>query len=172
MLNLHNPQDKSATWDEPIEMLYACHGKVKRFCGQLARLPEYVAQHGCDDVVRESVARILTYFNQAAPLHHDDEECDFFPLLAEHAPQSHEWIATLAAEHDVLEQHWRILAAELNAVLSGDVAALRDESVANFTQSYAQHIELEEPLFEMGKRCIPENKLREIGKIMAQRRLS
>lgn len=171
MLNLNNIQAKSATWNEPIEMLYACHGKIQNFCQQLLRLPEYLAQHGCDDVVRESVARILTYFNQAAPLHHDDEECDFFPLLAEHAPQSHEWIAKLAAEHDVLEENWRVLAQELNALLLGDVAALRDESVAKFTQSYAQHIELEEPLFEMGKQFIPPEKLREIGKIMAQRRL-
>lgn len=31
-----------ATWNEPIEMLYACHSKVKRFCRQLSILPDYL----------------------------------------------------------------------------------------------------------------------------------
>lgn len=171
MLNLNNIQSKSATWDEPIEMLYACHGKIQNFCQQLLRLPEYMAQHGCNDVVHGSVAQILTYFNQAAPLHHADEEADFFPLLQQYAPQSHDLIAKLAAEHNVLEENWRILAQELNAILLGDTVTLSAQNVAKFTQSYAQHIELEEPLFEMGKQFIPQEKLRAIGKIMAQRRL-
>ena len=32
--------------------------------------------------------QILTYFNRAAPLHHDDEESDFFPQLVKVAPQA------------------------------------------------------------------------------------
>ena len=31
-----------ATWNEPIDMLYACHSKVKRFCKQLTILPGYL----------------------------------------------------------------------------------------------------------------------------------
>jgi len=53
MLNLGT--QKAATWDEPIDMLYACHGKVKRFCGQLQMLPDYLAEHGCNDAVRQGI---------------------------------------------------------------------------------------------------------------------
>ena len=40
-----NPfETKSVTFAEPIEMLYACHGKVRRFCGQVAMLSDYIAE--------------------------------------------------------------------------------------------------------------------------------
>ena len=67
-----------ASWDEPIEMLYACHSKVKSFCRQLQLLPDYLAEHGVNQAVKNDVQQIIHYFNQAAPLHHDDEEKDFF----------------------------------------------------------------------------------------------
>ena len=35
-----------ATWNEPIDMLYACHSKVKRFCKQLTILPGYLEKNG------------------------------------------------------------------------------------------------------------------------------
>lgn len=31
-----------ASWAEPIDMLYACHSKVKSFCKQLQILPDYL----------------------------------------------------------------------------------------------------------------------------------
>lgn len=85
MLKLE-PQ-KFVTWDEPIDMLYACHGRVKQFCRQLQLLPDYIAQHGLNQAVKNDVQQILSYFNQAAPLHHDDEEKDFFPALAKKLPE-------------------------------------------------------------------------------------
>lgn len=172
MLNLLNPNQKAATWDEPIEMLYACHSKVKKFCEQLTRLPEYLAQHGCNDIAQTTAKQILTYFNQAAPLHHDDEELDFFPLLAQHAPQAQATIDELTRQHHVLYANWREMSGELNALLSGSQVTLNRETIARFTSGYTQHIELEEPLFELGKQHIPENQLREIGKIMAARRMA
>lgn len=72
-----------ATWNEPIEMLYACHSKVKRFCRQLSILPDYLEKHGYTQAVLNDVEQILSYFNRAAPLHHDDEELDFFPQLVD-----------------------------------------------------------------------------------------
>ena len=77
-----------ATWNEPIDMLYACHSKVKRFCKQLTILPGYLEKNGVNQAVLNDVKTILQYFNHAAPLHHDDEEKDFFPALIEKAPQA------------------------------------------------------------------------------------
>lgn len=41
LMQILEPQ-QFATWNEPIDMLYACHSKVKRFCKQLTILPGYL----------------------------------------------------------------------------------------------------------------------------------
>ena len=88
-----------ATWNEPIDMLYACHSKVKRFCKQLTILPGYLEKNGVNQAVLNDVKTILQYFNHAAPLHHDDEEKDFFPALIEKAPQAKESVDELERQH-------------------------------------------------------------------------
>lgn len=85
------------TWDEPIEMLYACHGKVKSFCRQLQLLPDYLAKNGVNQAVKNDVQQILNYFNQSAPLHHDDEEKDFFPALIKQRPEAQTDVDLLSA---------------------------------------------------------------------------
>ena len=40
-----------ATWNEPIDMLYACHSKVKRFCKQLTILPGYLEKNGVNQAI-------------------------------------------------------------------------------------------------------------------------
>lgn len=73
-----NPfETQSVTFAEPIEMLYACHGKVRRFCGQVAMLSDYIAENGCNQLVLQTIRQITRYFNVAAPLHHEDEEENF-----------------------------------------------------------------------------------------------
>lgn len=84
--NMNPFETKSVTFAEPIEMLYACHGKVRRFCGQVAMLSDYIAENGCNQIVLQTIRQITRYFNVAAPLHHEDEEEDFFPLLLQYAP--------------------------------------------------------------------------------------
>ena len=54
-----NPfETKSVTFAEPIEMLYACHGKVRRFCGQVAMLSDYIAENGCNQIVCKPSAKL------------------------------------------------------------------------------------------------------------------
>ena len=168
MLNLGT--QKAATWDEPIDMLYACHGKVKRFCGQLQMLPNYLAEHGCNDAVRQAVTQIRTYFNQAAPLHHDDEEQDFFPTLLRYAPEAREQVEELERQHIVLHRNWTALQNQLLAVVEGSRSGLDDAVLADFTGGYDRHIAIEEPLFDLGREVIPEEQRRAIGKIMLYRR--
>ena len=48
-----------ATWNEPIDMLYACHSKVKRFCKQLTILPGYLEKNGVNQAVLNDVKTIL-----------------------------------------------------------------------------------------------------------------
>lgn len=169
MLTL-NPQP-APTWDEPIDMLYACHGKVKRFCSQLRLLPDYLAEHGLNPAAREAAERILIYFDQAAPLHHEDEEADFFPTLLQYAPQAQADVAELARQHGVLHENWAALRCELTALLEQESpSSLKCETIQRFTDAYAVHIDIEEPLFDLGRQTIPQAQRQAIGKIMAARR--
>lgn len=161
---------RSVTFAEPIDMLYACHGKVKRFCSQIDMLPAYIGEHGFNRVAEEAVERIKHYFTVAAPLHHQDEEEDFFPLLVQYAPQAAVTVEKLEGQHERLHENWMALDAHFNRLQSG-VEKQPDKALMRcFTEGYAAHIELEEALFEMGKTCIPPEKLSVAGRKMAARR--
>ena len=159
-----------ASWNEPIEMLYACHGKVKRFCRQLTILPDYLEKHGCNQVVKNDVQQILNYFNQSAPLHHNDEEKDFFPLLVKYVPEAQKDIDELERQHVTLHDNWAKLSEQLESLLDGERNNVDIVLINNVVSGYDKHIALEEPLFELGKQHLSEPELRQIGEIMSARR--
>ena len=136
--------------DDPIELLRACHDKVRRFADLTIRLRDHVATHGADKQAQEAAQAILRYFNIAAPLHHDDEEQDLFPALRalgdvgdvgleglNHA------IDDLAAEHIKLGALWQGLQAWLQDLAQGTVQAA-PSTVDDFAQAYKAHAQREE----------------------------
>ena len=149
-----------ATWNEPIDMLYACHSKVKRFCKQLTILPGYLEKNGVNQAVLNDVKTILQYFNHAAPLHHDDEEKDFFPALIEKAPQAKESV----------DENWAKLSEQLEELIVEKRTDVDERLITLFVASYDRHIALEEPLFELGKQYLSAEQLTAMGKIMFARR--
>lgn len=159
---------RSATFDEPTAMLRACHDKVRRFCDQLNRLPGYLKAHGYTPAAAQAVQQIRHYFNTAAPLHHQDEEEDFFPLLLRYAPEAAVAVNALAAEHGELHRSWAALDRHL-AALSADTEADAD-LIRRFTDAYARHMPVEEQLFAQGEAQIPPAELARIGQRMAARR--
>ena len=159
-----------ASWAEPIDMLYACHSKVKRFCKQLRILPEYLAKNGINQAVKNDVQQIIHYFNLSAPLHHDDEECDFFPALVRVQPQAQSDIDELESQHELLHQNWALLSAQLEALVAGERNDVDAELIARFIAGYDVHIAIEEPLFELGRIHLAQTELERMGKIMAERR--
>ena len=160
---------RSVTFAEPIEMLYACHGKVRRFCEQIDKLPDYLAANGCNEVARQALGQIGQYFNVAAPLHHQDEEEDFFPLLLRYFPQAADAVAQLQRQHESLHENWAAVEREFEGLLEHKTDVLQTEVLQRFSTGYAAHLALEEPLFEMGKQ-LPEDELAVIGNRMAARR--
>lgn len=167
-MNLFNTP--SVTFAQPIDMLYACHDKVRRFCSQVNMLPDYIAENGRNDVVLQATRQISQYFNVAAPLHHEDEEENFFPLLLQYAPQAQESIDELLRQHESLHANWSAVAEEFARLEEDADYQLNTEVLQRFTAGYDMHLGIEEPLFEMGKTFIPKEKLTEIGEIMAARR--
>ena len=171
MINIQaNIPTSSPSWANPIEMLYACHGRVKNFCRQLRILPAYLAQNGVNQAVKNDVQQILNYFNIAAPLHHDDEEKDFFPALVKVVPQAQANIDELERQHIKLHQNWTALSAQLTALIQDERTEIEQALIEQFIAGYDVHIALEEPLFEMGQQSVPTEQLQAMGEIMAARR--
>lgn len=165
-----NPFDtRSATFDEPVEMLYACHGKVRAFCRQTAMLPAYMAEHGRNEAVLQAVRQISRYFNVAAPLHHQDEEEDFFPLLLRYFPDARNTVAELHRQHENLHACWEAVEREFAAIEADAGYRPQSRVLRDFDAAYAAHLALEEPLFETGRR-LPAAELAAIGRNMAARR--
>ena len=159
-----------ATWQDPVSILYACHGKVKRFCRQLQILPDYLQKNGVNQAVINDVKLILQYFNQAAPLHHEDEEQDFFPALVVKAPQAKQTVDELEKQHMNLHQNWQNLAQQLQMLIAGERDHIEQSLIEQFVAGYEKHIALEEPLFELGKEYLSDEQLIAMGKIMFARR--
>ena len=116
------------------------------------------------------MVQIRRYFNQAAPLHHLDEEADFFPLLRQYCPEAAADLDFLQAQHDVLHQTWAKLDAHLQALASGSLNIVDADLIARYTGLYAQHTAIEEPWFARGQAAIDAEKMAAIGKNMAARR--
>lgn len=161
---------KFASWAEPIEMLYACHANVKRFCKQLQQLPQYLDQNGVNQAVKNDVQQILHYFNLAAPLHHQDEECDFFPALLEVQPQAQSEVDQLESQHEQLHLNWALLSVQLAELVADKRDNIDPELIAQFVAGYDSHIAIEEPLFELGRSHLADTQLAQMGKVMADRR--
>ena len=121
-MNLDNLLIKPApSFDEPIDMLRACHERIAAQCTTLEKLAAHLPVHGADTQAQQAARNIMRYFDVAGPHHHADEEQDLFPMLIKAArPQCSpmgERIASLLDEHRVLEAAW----VQLRTVLA-DIA--------------------------------------------------
>jgi hemerythrin-like domain-containing protein len=163
----------AAGFDEPFEMLDACHDRVRRMLALLGRLTAHMAAHGSDERAREAAADVMRYFDQAGPEHHEDEERHLFPLLATAAdPATRALVQRLQNEHLEMERQWRHLRTDLRAVRAGQPwPAGADERAAAFVTLYAAHVAAEDSHAypEARARASPEQQ-REMGREMATRR--
>ncbi len=166
----------SASFEVPLEMLSACHGRVQAQCDTLRRLLPHLAANGADRAAQEAATAVMRYFDTAAVHHHADEETDLFPALLEAMAGSdavclREMTQALASEHRELERRWRLVRQGLQDVLTGNAAALAAATVQDFIGLYASHIEREErELLPMAQRLLSDAELERIGLAMRTRR--
>jgi hemerythrin-like domain-containing protein len=175
-INLPGHAAPAAGFEVPLEMLAACHGRVQAQCATLQRLLPHIAAKGADRAAQEAATAVMRYFDTAAVHHHADEEQDLFPALLEAMAGSdavciRDLTRTLAAEHRLLEQHWRALRTALAAVAAGDATLLKPALVQDFVALYAGHIAREEAeLLPMAARLLDAATLDGVGRAMRQRR--
>ena len=177
-MNLPMPghSSPSASFEAPLEMLYACHQRIHKQCATLRRLVPHMQQHGADAQAREAAVQVLRYFDTAAVHHHDDEEQDLFPALLESMAGSdavglRELIEGLRMQHRELDASWQEVKRVLNRVAAGDAATLDGAAVEALAEAYGAHIAREEgELLPMAARLLDDAALQRMGASMRARR--
>lgn len=108
----------AAGFEAPFEMLAACHERVERMLALMARLRQHLLDKGGDDAARQAAIDVMRYFDQAAPLHHQDEELHVFPaLLATADARVKGVVGQLLEDHRQMEALWADVRSALQAVV-------------------------------------------------------
>jgi uncharacterized cupin superfamily protein/hemerythrin-like domain-containing protein len=159
-------------FDDPLEMLEACHGRIQSQCATLTKLLTYLPKHGCDLQAQQAAQAILRYFDTAGQHHHQDEECDLFPCLcATSSAEARELVACLLEEHKGMEATWQRLRPMLLAIADGQSAELDATVAQRFIDVYDRHIAQENgELLPLAERLLSSEQLKTLGQSMAARR--
>lgn len=163
-------------FDQPLEMLQACHVRIEERLESLEKLAQHVAARGADGAAQSVAKEVLGYFDTSAADHHQDEDEDLFPLLRRHAaasgrPEVAAAIEELEREHATMERQWQRLRRGLAAIAKGD-GALEAQEVERFAWLYRRHMERESAaVLPFAKQTLDADQLRALGDRMAARRL-
>lgn len=168
---LFNPP--AAGFDQPFEMLAACHERVARMLALLERLAEYLGSRGCDEQACGAARDVMRYFDLAAPAHHEDEERHVFPALRRTGADA--LVAQLQAQHHAMAEHWAALRPALAAVAEGrwraDEPAMDPALWSAFAALYREHLAIEDSqAFPAACRHLDDPAQRAMGAEMARRR--
>jgi hemerythrin-like domain-containing protein len=163
-------------FDEPLEMLAACHERIEAQLCTLEKLIEHVAGHGADASAREAAGQVMRYFDTAGAAHHRDEDEDVFPLLRRLAaerdrPEVSAVINGLEEDHATMDLQWSRLRERLDAIATGRDARLDTEDVGRFAWLYRRHMEKESALvLPFARETVGETERAVLGSRMAARR--
>ncbi len=171
MANELFPDAVAPSFDDPLGMLTACHGRIERQLATLGRLQRHLPQHGCDADARAAARAILRYFDLAAPNHHADEEQSVFPRLLAASPSARALLDALECDHAALAEGWVRLRPLLASIAAGQRANLSPKDVAGVRRAYDAHIAREESeLIPLAAATFDAQTLAAIGREMAARR--
>ena len=175
MPGLHTP---AVGFDQPFEMLEACHERMLRSLDLLQKLVRHVAQQGGDTSAQQAARDVVRYFDVAAPLHHEDEERHIFPALLTPGSDARlqATVRHLQAEHVHMTALWQRIRPPLQALAQGEphqpvFSAADAAQMAEFVRIYEQHLQQEEGLiYPAARQHTPADALPAMGQEMAARR--
>jgi pyridoxamine 5'-phosphate oxidase len=168
--------DTAPGFDQPVAVLKHCHDRIRKQLATLQKLLDHLPQHGADEQARDAARAVMKYFDQAAPLHHADEEENLVPMLQ--AVAQGEDAATLAVlvpsilqDHDAMDAMWQTLHEELALIAAGSAATLSAPVALAFAERYLGHMEREEVhIAPMAKRLFSPAQMAQLGAAMQARR--
>ncbi len=172
-IGLHLNSAPAVGFDQPFEMLAACHERVERSLRLLERLGEHLTTQGADEAAGSAARDVLRYFDLAAPQHHEDEERHVLPALR--AAGLTGLAERVLADHARMAEAWARLSVQLQAIVRGDAtAAITPATRAEwqaFTQLYRAHLALEDDeVFPAAALVLDASVQRAMGDEMARRR--
>ncbi|WP_233217377.1 hemerythrin domain-containing protein [Trinickia dabaoshanensis] len=171
-----NPMTKPApSFDEPLEMLKACHERIAAQCTTLEKLEAHLRANGIDEQAQQAARNIMRYFDTAGPHHHADEEQDLLPLLAQaslhRGSPLAQHIASLPEQHRTLDALWARLRAVLADIAEGTATPLESALVEAFAKAYREHIAFEEQeVFPAAQAWLDASQLEKLSAAMVARR--
>ncbi len=165
-----------AGYEQPYEMLHACHDRVRRMLDLLGRLQDHVQRAGADGQARQAARDILRYFDLAAPQHHLDEERHVLPLLEAAGDAGLGALARrLREDHRAMEQEWAAARVVLDSLAAAPDGAPLDAAgravLSTFAGRYAGHLEAEDAIaFPAARQAAGDDVLRAMADDMMARR--
>ncbi len=168
--------DSAPGFDQPIAVLKHCHDRIRKQLATLEKLLPHLAAHGADEQARQAAAAVIKYFDQAAPLHHDDEEHNLLPMLQATAQGDDAALLAqlgpgIVAQHSQMDAMWQTLHEQLRMIADGAESVLWGHDVRAFAQAYRSHMEVEEGnIAPMAMRLFSPAQMAELGQAMQQRR--
>lgn len=159
-------------FDQPLDVLEACHQRIARQCDTLEKLLAHHAVHDSDIQARQAARAILNYFDAAAVWHHDDEERNLFPLLEQaEAAGACDLVELLTCEHDELALLWRALRPTLTEIVAGHSVNLDESTARRFIALNRSHLDFENThVLPLARRTLGAADLQRLGSAMAARR--
>lgn len=160
-------------FDQPFEVLGACHERVQRMLSLLRRLRAHMQARGADEQARQAACELVRYFHIAAPVHHEDEERHVFPPLLARG-ECVDTVNRLRDEHREMAAIWPSAHAILDAVAEGRRASLSLddlEHLDHYETLYGWHLAAENELvFPVARRHLGLAMQAAMGAEMARRR--
>ncbi len=163
--------EAAPSFDDPLQMLRACHEKILRQCDTLKKLAAHLTNNGCDAQVQQAAQGILRYFDTAGQFHHQDEEENLFSALRGCPDVDTTLLERLLAEHGVMLGAWDALRPVLARLAEGQKVTLDAALTEKFIESYTAHIAIENAeLLPMAATLLSPQQVALIGRKMAERR--
>lgn len=168
-----------SSYEQPFELLLACHERVERSLQLLLRLCQHLKAQGLDGRARDAARDIRRYFDIAAPLHHEDEERHVFPVLEQQEDEAlREVCARLRDEHQRIHAQWQVLRAllaQLDTLPDGATTALQQDMLSRASDAFVglhkEHLRLEDQLvFPGARQGLSAARQQAMGEEMAARR--
>jgi pyridoxamine 5'-phosphate oxidase len=165
--------------ERPLDLVDACHERVRRMTEMLVRLSEHLDEHGADDRAAVSAQSILDCFTGVWIHHLRDEELDLFPRLRQRlqgrtsagAQRVLSTISTLMEQHRALQGRWKQIEPSLQAVRQRTSMRLNGAAVHAFVAAYRAHLDLEEDILAPAyRRLLTDEDVTQVGLGMARRR--
>lgn len=166
----------AAGFDQPFEMLEACHERMQCSLRLLLRLAQHLSDRGPDADAAQAARDVMRYFDIAGPAHHEDEERHLFPaLLAHGSADAVAVVHRLQQDHVCMSAQWPLVRGDLQEVVAlrwtpalGQAAPLRWQEYAAL---YESHIVIEEnQAYPAARPLFNAAAAQAMGHEMAQRR--